>query len=188
MISAGRLYYIDGHTGSVPSLGSNIAEYRSSLGIADMLKKDICHILDTVESKGESRLKITLVLDAIDLLLSTEPALTASGVCADMLSFQERTHHLVVSVSADAPLLHQSRSPLEEKHQSFVTTIAHQSNRLIQLRSLDTGAARDISGVVRISHGGQYQSDDNESNLDEHEYLYFVSNGGSVIRIWSRGE
>lgn len=69
-----------------------------------------------------------------------------------------------------------------------MTTIAHQSRAVIQLRSLETGAAKDISGVLRVSAGGAHDNfEDEDSGLEEGEWLYQVKGDGGV-KVWGRGE
>ena len=69
--------------------------------------------------------------------------------------------------------------------------MAHQSRIAIQLRSLGTGAAKDISGVLRVSLGGAYEAEDGESGaqaeLEEGEWLYQIKGDGSA-KVWGRGE
>jgi elongator complex protein 6 len=52
----------------------------------------------------------------------------------------------------------------------------------MQLRTLETGAARDVSGVLRISRGG-----DADDSLDERELLYYIQRDGGVT-VFGRGE
>lgn len=52
----------------------------------------------------------------------------------------------------------------------------------MSVRELDTGAARDISGVLRIGRGGGEGAED----IDEKEVLYFVGGDGGV-RVFERG-
>jgi elongator complex protein 6 len=66
--------------------------------------------------------------------------------------------------------------------------MAHQSRIVVQLRSLGTGAAKDISGVLRVSAGGAHdESKEDDAAFEEAEWLYQVRGDGSV-RIWGRGE
>ena len=65
---------------------------------------------------------------------------------------------------------------------------------VLQLRTLDTGAAKDVSGVLRMNRGGGYgyhQPEDNKQDKDdgivEKEVLYFVQRDGGV-RVFGRGE
>ncbi len=52
------------------------------------------------------------------------------------------------------------------------------------LRLLDTGAARDVSGVCRISVN--QDDDDDGPKLDDKELLYFVG-ADSSVRVFERG-
>jgi elongator complex protein 6 len=61
----------------------------------------------------------------------------------------------------------------------------------MSLRPLDTGKARDVSGVVRVSRGGAWdddvEEDEEKEEQKELEALYFVQNDGGV-RVFERGE
>jgi elongator complex protein 6 len=50
---------------------------------------------------------------------------------------------------------------------------------VLSLRLLDTGAAKDVSGVIRITHRG--------ARAKDHEYLYHVGGDGGV-RVFERGQ
>jgi elongator complex protein 6 len=59
---------------------------------------------------------------------------------------------------------------------------------VMQLRTLDTGAAKDVSGVLRVSKGGeQEEHKTGEEKWEEKELLYFVQRDASV-RVFGRGE
>ena len=63
---------------------------------------------------------------------------------------------------------------------------------VLQLRELDTGVARDVSGVLRVSKGGAWEvarEEKNEENAawEEREVLFFVQGDGAV-RVFGRGE
>jgi elongator complex protein 6 len=58
------------------------------------------------------------------------------------------------------------------------------------VRLLDTGTARDVSGVVRITVGGDAGSQNGEDmskKVGEKELLYFVGGNGGV-RVFERGQ
>ena len=58
----------------------------------------------------------------------------------------------------------------------------------MSLRLLDTGTARDVSGVVRITIGDQAADDkQNFQMIEEKELLYFVGGDGSV-KVFERGQ
>ena len=112
----------------------------------------------------------------------------------------QHVHSTIVTAAADSPLIHNDLSssrqptPLETEHASLVVTLAHQSRMVMQLRELDTGVARDVSGVLRISKGGKSEEDSQPTTtqaehfrLEEKEVLYFVQGDGAV-RAFGRGE
>ncbi len=88
-------------------------------------------------------------------------------------------------------------TPLERNHAHLLTSSAHHSRWVFQLRGLDTGSAKDVSGVMRVSRGGASMEEDEASasdfarsgvkNLFDAEWLYQLKGDGSV-RVWGRGE
>ena len=62
---------------------------------------------------------------------------------------------------------------------------------LMQLRPLDTGAAKDVSGILRVTRGPVMEGDEggreDGAEWREMEVLYHVRGDGSV-RVWERGE
>ena len=135
--------------------------------------------------------KTIVIMDGLDFLLASRPSFTALALSRTIMTLRQHVHNIIVTTSADYPLLHNSSSsaaPLEAEHRAFVTTMAHQSRTVVQLRSLGTGAAKDISGVLRVSAGGAYdESKEDDAAFEEAEWLYQVRGDGSV-RIWGRGE
>ena len=59
----------------------------------------------------------------------------------------------------------------------------------MSLRLLDTGTARDVSGVVRITAGDEVEVDDRDiqGRIEEKELLYFVAGDGGV-KVFERGQ
>jgi elongator complex protein 6 len=59
----------------------------------------------------------------------------------------------------------------------------------MSLRLLDTGTARDVSGVVRITAGDEVEVDDRDiqRRIEEKELLYFVGGDGGV-KVFERGQ
>jgi elongator complex protein 6 len=110
------------------------------------------------------------------------------------MKLQAQCQNLVLGISADSPLLHnrdEGATPVEREHGALVTTLGHQAEVVYQLRGLDTGAAREISGVVRVSRGGAFGDYDDGNGdgegVEGGEWLYQWKGDGSV-RLWSRGE
>ena len=92
---------------------------------------------------------------------------------------------MILSLAADHPLLHVPTStPLEINHGALVTSLAHEARVVMSVRPLETGAARDVSGVLRITRGGS--AEDEEEAFEEKEALYYVGNDGSVRMFESR--
>lgn len=87
-------------------------------------------------------------------------------------------HACVLTLAADDPLLHAQTTPLEREHAALVLSQAHAARCVMALRRLDTGAARDVSGVVRISPERGHAADV--------EYLYYVAADGGV-KVFERG-
>ena len=88
-----------------------------------------------------------------------------------------------MTLSADEPLISAQTTTLEKEHAAFALSLAHEAEAVLSLRVLDTGAAKDVSGVVRITRGGG----DMGRAIDEHEYLYHVGGDGGV-RVFERGQ
>lgn len=61
----------------------------------------------------------------------------------------------------------------------------------MQLRPLDTGAAKDVSGILRVTKGPTMEEDEGKEadsvEWREMEVLYHVR-GDGVVRLWERGE
>jgi elongator complex protein 6 len=67
--------------------------------------------------------------------------------------------------------------------------MAHQADLIMSLRLLDSGTARDVSGVVRITAGNQTGEMDQgtQQRVEEKELLYFVGGDGGV-KVFERGQ
>ena len=145
---------------------------------------------DTNRDSQDASDRSVLIIDGLDFLVASQPDVTATAVSQMLTTIRQHVHSTILAVSSDEPLLHgnsASTTPIEIEHQALVVTLAHQSWLVMQLRGLDTGAAKDISGVIRISHGGEYEDELEEQIVAEGEWLYKVSGDGSV-RVWGRGE
>ena len=101
----------------------------------------------------------------------------------------QQVHTTIITLSADYPLISAQQTPLETDHAHFLLSLAHESDLMMSLRLLDTGPARDVSGVIRIVVGGQGENESREvqSQAEERELLYFVG-GDSGVRVFERGQ
>lgn len=60
--------------------------------------------------------------------------------------------------------------------------VGHQARAIVGVRGLETGAAKDISGVLRITRGGGHGGD----KVEEMEMLYLVTGDGGV-KVFDKG-
>lgn len=106
-----------------------------------------------------------------------------------LINQPKRVHATVMTISADYPLLASHLTPLETDHAAFLLSIAHQADITMSLRLLDSGTARDVSGVVRVTIGDQGSDGDHDAQnrIEEKELLYFVGGDGGV-RVFERGQ
>ena len=93
-----------------------------------------------------------------------------------------------MTLSADQPLVSSQQTPLESNHAALLLGTAHQADFIMSLRLLDTGTARDVSGVLRITAGNRVEEDlDTKKRIEERELLYFVGGDGGV-KVFERGQ
>ncbi|RYP53246.1 hypothetical protein DL768_001750 [Monosporascus sp. mg162] len=167
----GRLVYVDGlgalfqpshaHGAKAPS-GSGAGKRVLSGPTPNELRKGLEDAISHLKSKITSvNPKIVLIIDQLDLFLA------ATGE----------------NLSAQA--LHETLLDIRE-HAAFALSIAHGAHMVMGLRMLDTGTAKDVSGVLRITCGGQHDQA-TENVADERELLYFVGGDGGV-RVFERGQ
>ncbi|KAL4953610.1 hypothetical protein BDW69DRAFT_194713 [Aspergillus filifer] len=168
----------------------------------DALEKDIKTVVGQLKtsSPGEDDgSEILLVVDQPDLLLAaTGPnkGIGATEMGEWIMGLQQAATATVVTISADSPLIHnassfahQTATPLEVEHAAFAVGLAHRAEMVMQLRNLETGAARDVSGILRVSKGGAWGQRESvgEDSWEEKEVLYFVQRDGGVS-VFGRGE
>lgn len=96
---------------------------------------------------------------------------------------KQKTHATIMTLSADEPLVASQTTRLEKEHAALVLSAAHEAEIVLSLRLLDTGTAKDVSGVVRITRGGG----EPVRAVEEKEYLYHVLGDGGV-RVFERGQ
>ncbi|KAI4653320.1 hypothetical protein J4E93_001082 [Alternaria ventricosa] len=142
--------------------------------------------------------KTLLIFDNPDLLLALNPAITPSHFTTLMLQLHTLPNvtHILTHLQADNPLLSLSTppQPLEVAHHNLVVKCAHMSRRILGVRVLDTGVARDVSGVIRITEqrkqwfdvGFGVEGDKEGDGGRGKEFLYQVKSDGSV-RVFERG-
>ena len=101
----------------------------------------------------------------------------------------KHVHATIITVSADYPLVTAHQTPLETDHAALLLSLAHQADFIMSLRLLDSGTARDVSGVIRVTVGEQTPDgeQDIQKRIEERELLYYVGGDGGV-RIFERGQ
>ncbi|KAF2132225.1 hypothetical protein P153DRAFT_364652 [Dothidotthia symphoricarpi CBS 119687] len=145
-----------------------------------------------------SQRKTLLVLDNPDLLLALNSTMTPSAMTSLVLALHTlpSVSHMLLHIQSDNPLLSLSvpPQPLELAHHNFLIRCAHMSRRILGVRVLDTGVARDVSGVIRVTEQKvgwlglgleDEQKDEGESSKGK-EFLYQVKGDGSV-KVFERG-
>ncbi|KAL8839056.1 MAG: hypothetical protein Q9170_001892 [Blastenia crenularia] len=169
---------------------------QSGLGLqVDGIKGAEKLVLEAVNEAKSSSTKVMLILDGIDFLLAAVECraddilnITWELMEPTLMVSVQHVDSTTVSISADYPLIQSQETPLELNHAAFVMSIAHQARTIWEVRPLDTGSARDVSGVVRITKGPAFEEQEEEGmvGVEEKEWLYFVARDGGV-RVFERG-
>ncbi|KAJ3572895.1 hypothetical protein NPX13_g4894 [Xylaria arbuscula] len=116
------------------------------------------------------RTRTVLVIDQPDVFLATAgDTMSGQGLRGAILGLRE---------------LHRAR-PLEKEHASLALSLAHDAHFVMSLRMLETGTAKDVSGVLRVTPGGD--EDAGSTPIEDRELLYFIGGDGSV-RVFERGQ
>ncbi|KAF0318931.1 hypothetical protein GQ607_013890 [Colletotrichum asianum] len=179
---SGKFVFVDGLSGLFSNAAPPATKGRRTLRgakIADVQRELEAAVADVSGGGG----KVVLVVDQPDFLLAATGEEVGGLVVKNMLlDLQEKVHASIVTVAADEPLIGAQATTLEKEHASFVLGLAHAAEMVVGLRLLDTGTARDVSGVLRVTAGG-----DRERTVEEAELLYFVGGDGSV-KVFGRGQ
>jgi elongator complex protein 6 len=162
---------------------------------------DIQEVQHTIESairrlkSASPQRKTLLVVDTPSFLLASNPTLTPSILSSVILRLHTLTSHILVHVPADDALISLSTppQPLEVNGHNLLVKTAHISSRILSCRVLDTGFARDVSGVLRVTENStglnldfRNYSGTNAEETRGGELLYLVKGDGSV-KMFERG-
>ncbi|KAJ6009341.1 hypothetical protein N7522_004357 [Penicillium canescens] len=179
-----------------PGIAKKLHFTGRGLAALDLMEKDIIAVIEHQKSSMEDGDELVLILDQPDLLLAaTGPSLGigATEMAELVTGLQQHAYATVLTLATDAPLIHnasvsavQLATPIEMEHAAFAIGLAHRARSVMQLRTLETGAAKDVSGVLRISRGGGWSAGE-EGSLEEKEVLYFIQRDGGVS-VFGRGE
>lgn len=129
--------------------------------------------------------KVVLILDTPDALPASDPTISALELNKLLLKLRSTSeaHATVLSCLADLPLFSpedRPPTPLEAENAAFLVQQAHLADLVLSVRELQTGAARDVSGVLRITKGGRQAHVEGNGALEEMEKLYLVQRDGTV--------
>ncbi|KAL9006129.1 MAG: hypothetical protein Q9188_001098 [Gyalolechia gomerana] len=140
-------------------------------------------VLKAIKETASTNTKALLILDGIDFLLAATD-FTLDELLDTIWALRDHVHATIISASADFPLIQAHNTPLELHHAAFVLSIAHQARAIWGVRELDTGSARDVSGVLRITRGPAVEEQDDVQfvEVEEKELLYHVAGDGGVKR------
>lgn len=128
--------------------------------------------------------KTLLILDYPSLLLTTTPSLTSTALSTLILTLRshQSVHSTLLTTPADGPFLSATQpdanaapTPIESESAAFTVQQAHSARSVLSVRELGTGAARDVSGVLRVTKGGK-----SDEEVKEWEGLYLVGRDGGV--------
>jgi len=205
-----KFAFVDGLSGLfIPKQNVRLNVGEKILGNPDLgsVAAEIQKAVQTLEEGG----KVLLVVDQLDLLLAAAGDHVGAVDVADMIlgvrevckhfqkvilyhincidEFIQLVYATVITVSADYPLVSAQKTPLELDHAAFLLSVAHQADFIMSLRLLDSGTARDVSGVVRITAGDQNVGgeEDIQARVEKKELLYFVGGDGGV-KVFERGQ
>ncbi|OTB07295.1 hypothetical protein M426DRAFT_317980 [Hypoxylon sp. CI-4A] len=195
MAKKGRFIFVDGLTGLFhaasrshtprPSPGNLSRTKVLATPTLQHLRKELQDAIAQIQHSVPEQ-KTILIVDQLDLFLATsEDEISSQGLRETLLDTREKVHSTIVTVSADEPLMAPQATFLEKEHAAFVTSLAHDAHLVLSLRMLDTGTARDVSGVLRVTQGGELDALD--KLVEERELLYFVAGDGGV-RVFERGQ
>jgi len=156
----------------------------------DSVSRTITQAIGSIKDK-----KIHLILDSPDALLATG-ATTSHALSSLLLNLRSQVHSATLTLSSDLPLVTAATgaangaTPLEVESAAFLAQQAHLATLVMAVRELETGAARDVSGVLRVTGGGDKGSDGGEDvqtdAVKEMEALFLVGRDGGV-KVFERG-
>ncbi|RMY71346.1 hypothetical protein D0863_05219 [Hortaea werneckii] len=146
-----------------------------------------------------SNKRVILVLDNPDVLLALGLA-SAQELSTTLLKLRSMVHATIVTCAADTPLLAAAAAagaggegvpptPLEAESAAFAVQQGHGADFVVSARELETGAAKDVSGVLRVTRGGAAFAREEEEGAEEVrevEALYLVQRDGNV-KVFERG-
>ncbi|KAI1079632.1 hypothetical protein F5B20DRAFT_158856 [Whalleya microplaca] len=189
----GKFVFVDGLTGLFctspgqhprPPIAPGPGRRLLSAATLQVLQKELDDAVTQVQASKPGQ-NTVLIVDHLDLLLAASGDISTQGLQDVLFHIRERVHSTIVTLSADEPLISSQTTSLEKEHAAFALSMAHDAHLVVSLRMLDTGIARDVSGVLRVTPGGG--NSDIGKEVEERELLFFVGGDGGV-RVFERGQ
>lgn len=171
------------HT-ALQKLKVNSNKYEILDMITDFVMKNIDKprdkILDMLLDKFPKDTQSTIILEQPELLLVLLKGLTSDELNQRfILPLMKRCKLLIVATNIDL-FQNNENEPVDTNNRDsveitrFVTSLVYGSLVVMNLRSLDTGRAKDVTGSLMISNGGQSNSSTLSVHIVENEYLYLT--------------
>lgn len=141
----------------------------------------IAEAISTIDEASD----ILLILDSPDILMGLG-SIDQSRILNSILKWRHQVHSMVISLTTDSVVdmdpRNSSLSTLLGDQQQLLLALAHQADNIFSTKLLDSGTAKDVSGVVRI------HPRTNAEDMKEKELLYFVDSGSNKgVEVWERG-
>lgn len=89
-------------------------------------------------------------------------------------------------VAADSALLTNGKTKMENEHATFLLSLAHEASSTLSFRTLDTGLAKDVSGVLRLTDKRYGVEEEDRIGQGDKELLYYVKD--TTAQVFGRGE
>lgn len=147
--------------------------------------------VQAIVHKANAPQEVLVLLDSPDVLVAATEG-QAIPLLAKLTATRRSVRALVCTVHVDINLgMKPTRdtlgeTPLETQQRTFVLGLATVARMTIGVRGLDSGAAKDVSGVLTVARGVE-DWDERREEVQEGEWLYFIrTDGGS--NIFRRGE
>ncbi len=146
----------------------------------------------TPTSSNSNNNKPAIILEAPDILLSSN-LFNSKQLLKLMFSLQKVSSSLYVSLNIDEELIdidkHPEQTSIEFQQYDFLVHMIHRASLIIGLKPLETGRAKDVTGILRISRGtvplSIDENDEKINEIQEREYFYLV-NGDAQVQLFFR--
>lgn len=173
----GRYSFVDCFT--------TLAGWRSEAVVGEIEK----WVAAAIRAAREKQRKVVLVLDGPDVLTALANA-TAHELNGLLLKLRRQVHSALLACAADLPFVsaaieeHERPTPLGSESAAFIVQQVHAARMVLSVRGLATGAAKDVSGVLRLTPGGDVYGDEDRNKGSDVvkglEALYFVEGNGNA--------